>query len=277
MKKLLLSSAALILMSAPVLAADMPAKARPQPMAAPFTWSGCYIGVNLGYVWANFEKSDVREFDASGTTFIYNDFDFDGDGVTGGLQIGCNWQTGITVWGVETDFNLTSIEARTYFDNAIFNTPSSAFDTDVHSRLRWFGTVRGLVGWTVTPETLLYVTGGFAYGHVNSVLHFPTAAGATTGFINFDSQHHYGYTVGVGAEAKIARNFSAKIEYLYVDLHSQTYDFPIAGDLYRWDQRVDFHVVRVGLNYQFDWGYPAGAWGVGKGKGKAPAPVVAKY
>ena len=59
MKKLLLGTAALIVMSAPVLAADMPVKAR--PMVAPFAWNGCYKGLNVGYGWASFEKSSVVE------------------------------------------------------------------------------------------------------------------------------------------------------------------------------------------------------------------------
>jgi outer membrane immunogenic protein len=309
MKKLLLASAALIVMSAPGLAADMPVKAKPRPAVVPFAWNGCYKGINVGYGWANFHKTDVAvhiQRDAlpfgpsssilpssspavgSAVLIAFHDFDFDGDYAVGGEQFGCNWQTGITVWGVEADIQITSIEARHYFDRTILglattSSPLTApFSTDVRSALRWFGTVRGRVGWTVTPESFIYLTGGLAYGHVNSVLHFPTAAGVTTGLGNFDSNTHYGWTVGIGAEAKVARNFSAKIEYLYLDLGSQDYDFLIHDGRnalnFKWDQRVDAHIVRVGLNYQWDWGAPAAPWalGVGKGKGKAPPPVVSK-
>jgi outer membrane immunogenic protein len=280
MKKLLLASAAFIVMSAPVLAADMPVKA-PRPVAPAFAWTGCYKGINVGYAWANFEKSSVVETPLPPSPFrTFFDFDYDGDYAIGGEQIGCNWQTGFWVWGVEADISITSIEARHYFDNAIFDVPNAAFDTDVRSALRWLGTVRGRLGWTVTPETFIYLTGGLAYGHVSSSLSFHSSAGAYLGRIGFDSNHHWGYVVGIGAEAKVARNFSAKIEYLYADLGSQTYDFAVsttsAASVFSWDQRVDVHIVRVGLNYQWDWGYPVGAWGVGKGKGKAPAPVVTK-
>jgi outer membrane immunogenic protein len=253
MKKLLLGSVALIVMSVPVLAADMPVKAVPLPPA--WSWTGCYVGLNVGYTWARFRKSEVREFDASGVVFDYPDFSFDDDGASGGAQIGCNWQNGVIVWGVEADIQVTSVEARNVFDNSIFGRfPSAAFDTDVKSALRWFGTARGRLGWTVTPTTMLYVTGGFAYAHVASSLAFPTAAGVPNAFINFDSQTHLGYTVGFGAEAKVAQNFSAKIEYLYTDVGSHEYNFlNIARDDYRWTQRVDFHTVRIGLNYQFNW------------------------
>ena len=94
---------------------------------------------------------------------------------------------------------------------------------------------------------------------------FPAASGQTNAFVNFDHHTHFGYTVGVGIEAKVAQNFTAKIEYLYADVGSHSYEFlSIAGINYRWDQRLDFHTVRVGLNYLFDLG-------------KAPVAVMAKY
>jgi outer membrane immunogenic protein len=256
MKKLLLGSVALIVMSVPVLAADMPVKAVPLPPA--WSWTGCYVGLNIGYSWARFRKSNVTAVGIPPVVPVntaFADFSFDDDGVNGGGQIGCNWQNGVIVWGVETDLQVVDLEARTIFDNSIFNFPQAgAFDTDVKSAIRYFGTVRGRLGWTVTPTTLLYVTGGFAYARVASSLAFPTAAGAPNAFVNFDSQTHFGYTVGFGAEAKVAQNFTAKIEYLYTDVGSKGYDFlNIAGINYHWDQRVDFHTVRIGLNYQFNW------------------------
>ncbi len=65
--------------------------------------------------------------------------------------------------------------------------------------------------------------------------------------------------MGFGAEAKVAQNFTAKLEYLYVDLGSKDYclrQYLHAGlglSNYAWHQRVDFHVIRLGLNYQFNW------------------------
>ena len=253
MRKLLLGSVALIVMSAPVLAADMPVKVKPLPPV--WTWTGCYVGLNVGYTAARFEKSNVRQVSLAGAvTANFADFDFDDDGVSGGVQLGCNWQSGVIVWGVETDIQVTSVEGRRLFDNAIFNVPNAGFDTEVTSALRWFGTARGRLGWTVTPTTLLYVTGGFAYGHDRSSLYFPTAAGAPTTFFSSDSNTHFGWTVGFGGEAKITQNLSAKLEYLYVDLGSQEYFLECrCAENARWDQRLDFHTVRLGLNYQFNW------------------------
>src|SRR5712691_5277617 len=96
MKKILLGSVALIVMSVPVLAADMPVKAVPLPPA--WSWTGCYVGLNVGYTWARFRKSNVT---AVGTPIAgapnaavpintsFADFDFDDHGANGGAQIGC--------------------------------------------------------------------------------------------------------------------------------------------------------------------------------------------
>ena len=264
MKKLLLGSVALIVMSVPVLAADMPVKARPLPPA--WSWTGCYVGLNVGYGWARFRKSEINQFATATGAFIATrpDFDFDDDGALGGGQIGCNWQYGQWVWGLETDLQVTSIEARDRLPGLFGNTAvagGTTFFTEAQSALRWFGTARARAGWTVTPTTLLYVTGGFAYGRVNSHLGFglnTTNVVATA--VNFDDQYHYGWTVGVGAEAKITQNFTAKLEYLYVDLGSADYAFNNISNStgttffnYDWKQRVDMHVVRIGLNYQFNW------------------------
>jgi outer membrane immunogenic protein len=263
MKKILLGSVALIVMSAPVLAADMPVKARPLPPA--WSWTGCYVGVNVGYGWETFRKSGINQYNTATGAFIatHPDFSFDDDGAVGGGQIGCNWQYGQWVWGLETDLQVTSIEARNRLPGVFGNTaaPNTTTFTEAGSALRWFGTARARAGWTVTPTTLLYVTGGFAYGRVNSHLGFgSTATNAITTAVNFDDQYHYGWTVGAGAEAKIAQNFTAKLEYLYVDLGSASYAFNsinlvdvFARSNFVWDQRTNFHIVRVGLNYQFNW------------------------
>jgi outer membrane immunogenic protein len=271
MKKLLLGSVALIVMSVPVLAADMPVKVKPLPPA--WSWTGCYVGLNVGYGWARFRKSDITrsQFTPVALTTSYAGFDFDDDGAVGGGQIGCNWQYGQWVWGLETDLQVTSIEARDRLPGLFgdITGANAGIFTEAQSALRWFGTARARLGWTVTPETLLYVTGGFAYGRVNSHLGFGAITGGVVGAVltavNFDDHYHYGYTVGFGAEAKVARNFTAKLEYLYVDLGSADYAFNNIGGTfvpggtvaafanYNWRQRVDLHVVRLGLNYQFNW------------------------
>ena len=259
MKNLLGSVALATCLAAPALAADMPVKAPPPVAVAVATWTGCYIGANVGWGHAKFKNTDVRQVSpvTGATTVTFADFDYDDNGIVGGGQIGCNWQSGTWVLGVETDFQGTGIDAERYFDNAIFSVPSGAFDTDVDSKLRYFGTARARAGITVTPATLLYVTGGFAYGRVKHSLHFPTAAGVPTAFRAEASATHLGWTVGAGGEMRLGNNWSAKLEYLYVDLGNKDNLLPCAcADNARWTTDLHVHVLRFGLNYQFNWAGP---------------------
>jgi outer membrane immunogenic protein len=111
------------------------------------------------------------------------------------------------------------------------------------------------IAFCASPPYELQVLPPFQFfDHTGSGVTFLTPAGAATPFAGADSQTHFGYTVGAGAEAKVAQNFTAKVEYLYTDLGSKTYDLLCRClNNIQWDQRVDFHTVRLGLNYQFNW------------------------
>jgi outer membrane immunogenic protein len=130
----------------------------------------------------------------------------------------------------------------------------------LNQKLEWFGTVRGRAGVLVSPTVLLYATGGLAYGEVKT----SEIIGGLAGFSNSDTR--VGYTVGAGIEGVIGGNWTAKLEYLYVDLGRTSGSFlttiPALGggfltSTYR--SRITDNVLRVGLNYKFG------------------GPVVAKY
>jgi outer membrane immunogenic protein len=122
-------------------------------------------------------------------------------------------------------------------------------------KLSWFGTVRGRLGVTVTPDLLLYGTGGLAYGHVDASANFvaPLVGLATPASV---SETKAGWTAGAGAEWMFARNWSAKLEYLYVDLGSEsaignfTPVDPVNKVGYTW--RFRENITRVGVNYHFN-------------------------
>ena len=118
--------------------------------------------------------------------------------------------------------------------------------------LPWFGTLRGRVGFLLTPSLLVYGTGGFAYGGVE--------------FWD-QTRTRVGWTAGGGAEYLLAQNWSVKIEYLYLDLTSNNNNnnnifCGVAGCSYF--NRLDFraNIVRAGLNYHFNYN---------------PPPVLARY
>ena len=166
------------------------------------------------------------------------------------------------VFGIETDIQWADVKGSVLFPNAIFNFPSAIFNTEVTSELRYFGTVRGRIGYSFAPWALLYATGGFAYGEVqsNSVLsvhgrgrgrRYPTPSSTIS------RRTHYGYAVGGGWEALLTPRLSVKAEYLYVDLGAGTHQFVIAGDTYSWNERLRMHTFKLGLNFLWPWAVTA--------------------
>ncbi|UGV25401.1 porin family protein [Rhodopseudomonas boonkerdii] len=139
-------------------------------------------------------------------------------GIVGGITAGYNWQSGPIVFGIEGDISGTGADDR--FANYKFSNP-------------WFGTARGRLGYAFN-NVLLYGTAGLSFGSLQA-----EANGLQ------QSQTSVGWTAGVGAEVGIYQNWTAKIEYLYVDLSRNTYT--LTGT----DSALSFGTVRVGVNYHF--------------------------
>jgi outer membrane immunogenic protein len=139
-------------------------------------------------------------------------------GISGGVQGGYNWQNGPWVFGVEGDIQATGADDT--FAPWKFSNP-------------WFGTMRGRAGYAVN-NILFYGTAGLAFGELT---------GETFGLS--ESHTNAGWTAGVGAEFGLAPNWSAKIEYLYVDLTDSNFILTGMPNGYR------FGTVRTGVNYHF--------------------------
>ena len=140
-------------------------------------------------------------------------------GFVGGAQAGYNWQTGPWVFGIEGDLQGTG--ASDTFAPWKFSNP-------------WFGTVRGRAGYALN-NVLLYGTAGLAFGELT---------GQTFGSLS-ESHTNAGWTVGLGAEVGLAQNWSAKVEYLYVDLNDSNFTITGAQNGYH------FGLLRAGVNYHF--------------------------
>jgi outer membrane immunogenic protein len=183
MKKILLSSVALLGLASGAMAADLPSRRAPAPIIAAvpvFTWTGFYVGVNAGYGWNTNDSITV-----GGVRF---DLDDEG-GFVGGAQAGYNYQIGSFVVGLEGDIQYADFGGDDRFD---FDNDGIADDDFNNSD--WFGTVRARAG-VAFDRALIYATGGFAF-----------ADDAT------------GWTVGGGLEYAFTNNLSAKVEGLYVNL-----------------------------------------------------------
>jgi outer membrane immunogenic protein len=265
MKRIVLATALVALGSASALAADLGARTytKAPAMAAANNWSGLYIGGNVGYGWGN---------NSTDFAFLPSPVEFEGDnnttlgarssGVIGGAQLGYNWQIGSLVTGLEADIQGSGIKGSARATPTVVGTaipdPISVLSSE--PKLSWFGTVRGRLGVTVTPDLLLYGTGGLAYGRVDASANWFSSDGSFQAQAPASvSKTKVGWTAGAGAEWMFARNWSAKLEYLYIDLGSDSAIGnvtinqvlnPLAAVGYTWHTREN--IVRVGVNYHFN-------------------------
>jgi outer membrane immunogenic protein len=259
MKRILSAVMVTAALTAPGLAADLGARSYTKaPALAPVSnWSGLYVGGNLGYGWG--DGNTDFSFLPSPADFNINNASLraPSSGVTGGAQVGYNWQVGSVVTGLEADIQGSGIKGSARAPAIIQKTglpdPFGSFLSS-EPKLSWFGTVRGRLGVTVTPDLLLYGTAGLAYGEVD----------ASANWFQFVDEQapasvrktKVGWTAGAGAEWMFARNWSAKLEYLYVDLGSESAigDFtpvdPVFKVGYTW--RFRENIARVGVNYHFN-------------------------
>ena len=187
-----------------VLGADIPRGPAPYLTAPTPISSYSWVGPYLG-VNLGYEWAGATHTSA------------DPNGFAGGIQGGYNWQIGQFVLGFETDLQASAADDT--FANWKFYNP-------------WFGTLRGRGGYAMN-NVLLYATLGMAYG------------GGKVQMGGFsDTNTHLGWTAGAGIEVGLTQNWSAKAEYLYVDLADQQYVF--FGDT-----GFRANILRLGVNYRF--------------------------
>jgi outer membrane immunogenic protein len=237
-KSALLTSTALTtsmaLISGAAVAADMPVKA--PAIAAPFSWSGCYIGGNVGGAWADIDQSvslpGVIVIPSSGRS----------SSVIGGAQAGCNWQYKPNwVFGVEGDFNWLNLKRSHDFTTTVSGEDYAGSQT---TKLRWLTTVRARLGYA-WDRSLLYMTGGLAGGGVKSSASVAFVGGPTV-FSESTSDTRWGWTLGAGYEYAFTRTISGKLEYLHFDLGNVT----VVSSSSSWtgNAKVSGDLVRVGIN-----------------------------
>ena len=280
MKRIFFGIAAIVsLFATSTFAADLPAKVytkAPPPPVVVYNWTGFYIGGNVGYSWGR-SRDDSALTNTAGTVLFATSDRSNLNGVIGGGQIGYNWQMQNWLWGLEADIQGSDEKGSRAFicpvgtctlttfiiGAAVVPVPGPAVPVALSQKIDWFGTVRGRVGILVDPRVLLYGTGGLAYGAVKSSE--IVGAGAFGGFSNTDTR--VGYTVGAGIEGAIGGGWSAKLEYLWIDLGRTSGSllttipaFTTGVLASNFSSRITDNVLRVGINYKFGGG-----------------PVVAKY
>jgi outer membrane immunogenic protein len=232
--RLWLAVAPLAVLAGPAYGVDLFA----MPPPGTYSWTGFYAGANLG-----------RSVGQGGGTMPYSGvpglgsgtflFNAQPSGVLGGGQAGYNYQLGNVVLGLETD--IAGSGANDNIACFLSCLPGSVATLD--HKLAWFGTTRGRAGWASGP-IMTYVTLGAAYGETDSTL--MVAAGGVANSLSV-ARTAGGWTWGTGIEAALAGNWTAKAEYLYVNLGTSS------GSV----GRVAFNagnqerIYRGGVNYQF--------------------------
>ena len=201
-------------------AADIPRpyyKAQPRAVVAYYNWTGFYAGINGGYGWGT-GSLDVPALSFKPAGWLI------------GGTLGYNYQVGSLVFGLEGDWDWSDVRG---------SAACGAFQCNL--RNDWLATFRGRVGYAA-DRWLPYLTGGLAYGRVKLSTTIPGSVSI--------SDDRLGWTLGAGVEYAFLGNWSAKLEYLYVDLGKFDCSASCGGPT---PNNVDFKesIIRAGLNYKF--------------------------
>lgn len=247
------------LCSTAVLAADLPV-APPPPPYIPYSWTGIYIGANLGLGGDRFQYPFSIAVPAI-ATFASGNASITSSGIIGGGQVGYNWEFGNNVvLGFETDFDGAAIRGKVTANINGIALGALPFGAAIQagSRINYIGTVRGRLGYA-WDRFLVYGTGGFAYGQVNSAISASAAiAGAAASFTTSENNSRTGFAVGGGFEYAITNNLTVKTEYLYVNLGTNNILnqnlFGVVG--VNINQKTQVNIARAGINYKFNWFNP---------------------
>jgi outer membrane immunogenic protein len=221
---------ALATTAVPATAADLgrrypapPAEQPLPPTPAGTTWSGFYIGGNLG---AAFDPNDLSIKDLSEEQDLSLKFSNDTE-LIGGVHAGYNWQRGSGLIGIEGDF-------------------------DFAENINYLASVRGRLGWAL-GSWLLFGTAGIAFMETDNDFVVVSADDGPFSFSNGNTDT--GFVVGGGVDYKLAPNFSLGLEGLFYDFGSDDRHLVAGDEPFVLKEEEDFAVVRARLNYHFNSGY----------------------
>jgi outer membrane immunogenic protein len=224
MKRILLTSVAVIACAgSSALAADMALKA---PVYAPaFSWTGCYAGFNGGGAWNstsyNIGYNNTTFFGpafAAGATPSSYSLNTTG-GIVGG-QVGCNYQSGSLVYGLEADADWANLKGSQAINTDVAGFfPGAGY---VSQNLESIATIRARIGYAF-DHLLVYGTGGIALGNTNDFYRFTFPATNET-YMNTYSSTRNGWAAGGGAEYAFGYNWSHKLEGIYNQLDGNAFE-----------------------------------------------------
>lgn len=218
-------------------AADMPMKAPMAPYAAPYSWTGCHVGGDVGIVWARDRDNEVATASGAASPFSPADAAKPNGAKLGGY-LGCDWQFASRfVAGIEGDLEWTSAKGSADF---VTPAPSDFYETKIRSE----GSIRGRIGYAF-DRALFYVTGGVAFANINE--HDQVG---TTGAFTDHSTTRSGWTIGTGVDYAFAANWIGRVEYRYADFGTFNY-VPSVFPAFTENHKITENAVRIGIAYKF--------------------------
>ena len=248
------------------LALSVSSMALAQDAASGGSWAGAYGGVHVGYGFASDDNINTSGQAAGNIANVASgarprSVSVDADGFVGGVALGYNMQSGNLVFGVETDIDLTDIEDSTTVrtvNPAV--TPPPALINRFSQQLDYLGTLRLRLGTTVNGgNTLVYATGGMAYGGIDNSVTMSIPNGTAAQFSGSNDETETGYVLGGGVEHAIDANLRMTASYMYYDLGSSTTNVAViptavplgGGTGYNSKFDTSGHLLRAGLGYKF--------------------------
>jgi outer membrane immunogenic protein len=262
MRKSVLACAALCGLATPSIAADLSLAPYPPPLRPLYSWTGCYIGVNIGGGAARKVFTDTNgTFAPPGTDLG----DHTAHGAIGGGQLGCDYQLGPVVFGAQGLLDLSGIKGSNTQPTGLWN----------NSFIQTVSTVTARVGYTVTPTLLLYGKGGWALAH--DLMNVSTPPGLTVFFvpgtmnvapspagalptlpgaiIALGSATRNGWTAGFGLEyAFFGQDIRAFLEYNYMGFGTKDITYLSAivpNKVFRLTNEQNVSAILFGINYRF--------------------------
>lgn len=216
---------------APAAAADLPLPPPNSDADAPYPhWGGAYLGLNGGFGLGS----------SQWTEGLFSTSVFNTDGFLLGGTIGFNYPVSAVLFGVEGDLDWSTLNGSA--GNCAVNGGGAVAACETKNNA--LGTVRARMGYAY-DRTLIYVTGGVAIGDVQTGLNPPAT---------FDTATKAGWAAGAGLEYALTDAWSAKAEYLFIDLGSASCAGAAnCGSAAGASVSLTENVVRGGFNYRFSW------------------------
>ena len=206
------------------------------------SWSGCYVGAQVG---ANFGNSDVDLYGAVGNKIT--EFDLDPNGLNAGIYAGCNWlmENNFLV-GIEGDWSYVDADDSAEKSMTLWpNVDKVGYRVEQD----WDASLRVRLGKVIDDTYLPYITGGMAWAKVKGTM---IVHDLLLGNLHdTDTATMSGWTLGAGIEMKIDENFHVRLQYRYTDYGNDTFHHTINGNDF--DAKVNYntHMIQLGVSYHF--------------------------